>query len=109
MFWNRRKQVFQEFKTNLAFYSHAYIISYLPPSKCFGIREEVNSQGAIEAQIVLLEIVLLSSCKLYRWQRSGIVEAIERTSINQEWGGIFHQIYTDMNGEIDRELLNWRI
>jgi hypothetical protein len=109
MFWNRRKQVFQEFKTNLAFYSHAYIISYLPPSKCFGIREEVNIQGAIEKPLVLLEIVLPLSCKLYRWQRSGIIIEIERSSISQEWEQIFQQIYIDMYREIDRTVLNWKI
>jgi hypothetical protein len=109
MFWKRRKQVFQEFKTNLAFYSHAYIISYFPPSQCFGIREEVNSQGAIEAPVVLLEIVLPSSCKLYRWNRSGMIEEVERANISQEWESIFQQIYNDMTGEIDRPLWNWRI
>ena len=62
-----------------------------------------------EALIVLLEIVLLLSCKLYRWQRSGVLAEIERTSINQEWEPIFHQIYADMNGKIDRKPLNWSI
>lgn len=109
MFGQRKKQVFQEFKTNLAFYSHAYIISYFPPSQSFGIREEFNSQGAILTSIVLLEIVLPSSCKLYRWHRAGMIEDVERANIAHSWAPIFQQIYSDMTGEIDRELWNWKI
>ena len=109
MFWKHKKQVLREFKTNTGFYSHVYIISYFPPSQCFSIREDVNAQGAIEAPIVLLEILLHSSSQLYRWQRSGIIEQIEIASRKQQWEPIFLQIFKDMNGELDRKLLNWRI
>ena len=109
MFWKHKKQVLREFKTNTGFYSHVYIISYLPPSQCFGIREDVNTQGAIEDPIVLLEIILHSSSRLYRWRRSGIIEQIEIASRRQQWEPIFLQIFKDMNGELDRKLLNWKI
>ena len=109
MFWKRRKQVLQEFKTNIGFYSQLYIISYLPPSQCFSIREEVNSKGAIQDPIVLLEIILHSSSRMYRWRRLGIVEQIQLADKKQEWEPIFLQIFKDMKGELDRELLNWKI
>ena len=109
MFWKHKKQVLREFKTNTGFYSHVYIISYRPPSQCFGITEDVNAQGAIEVPIVLLEILLHSSSQLYRWQRSGIIEQIEIASMKQQWEPIFLQIFKDMNGELDRKLLNWKI
>jgi hypothetical protein len=110
MFWKRsRKQFLQEFKTSTGFYSQTYIISYLPPSQCFNIREEVNSKGAIEDPIVLLEIILHSSSRLYRWRRLGIVEQIQLADKKQEWEPIFLQIFKDMKGELDRELLNWKI
>lgn len=86
-----------------------YIISYLPPSQCFGIREEVNSKGAIETPIVLLEILLYSSSKLYRWQRSDAIERIQLANDKQQWEPVFLQIFKDMNGELERSLLNWKI
>ena len=109
MFWKRRKQVLQEFKTNIGFYSQLYIISYLPPSQCFSIREEVNSKGAIQDPIVLLEIILHSSSRFYRWRKLGIVEQIQLADKKQEWEPIFLQIFKDMKEERDRKLLNWKI
>jgi hypothetical protein len=109
MFWKHKKQVLQEFKTNTGFYSHIYIISYRPPSQYFGFTEEVNSRGAIQDPIVLLEIILHLSSRLYRWRRLGIIEQSEITSMKQQWEAIFLAIFKDMKGELDLKLLNWKI
>jgi len=108
MFWNRKQKVFQEFRSNIGFYPHAYVISYFPPSQSFTIREEVNFKSVCEMRIVLLEIVLPSSCKLYRCQDEGIIKDIECASIAQEWESIFQRIHADINREIDRKFLNWK-
>jgi hypothetical protein len=109
MFWKRQPQVLQEFKTNTGFYAHIYIISYLPPSDCFEVREEINPQGAIADPIVLLEVILQSSSRLYRWRRSGIVEQAKLADTRRQWEPILAQVFRDMKTELDRKLLNWKI
>ena len=110
MFWQRQQTKFlKEFGAHLKLYQRVYVISYLPPSQAFGIREELNNRAPIEKPLVLLEIEMPASCKLYRWQRAGVVEAIERANLEQQWQPIFQQIDRDMRRELDRRLINWRI
>jgi hypothetical protein len=110
MFWQRQQtRVLKEFGAHIELYQKAYVISYLPLSQAFGIREEINNRAPIEMPIVLLEIEMPTSFKLYRWQRAGIVEAIERTKIEQQWHQIFYQIDRDMRREIDKKLIKWTI
>lgn len=111
MFWRSKKQqqFLSKFTGEIGYYSQAVIISYFPPSHCFEIRGETNDRGVIEEPIVLLELVLPNNCKYYRWQRSSIITEIEYAGINQKWEPIFQRVYTDMLGEIDKKLLNWRI
>ena len=110
MFGKRyRKQFLQEFKSNKGFYSRIHIISYLPPSNCFEISEEVNPQGVVADPVVLLEIILHSSTKLYRWRRTEMVERATCASGDRDWEPILQLMLKDMTGEIGREIVNWRI
>ncbi len=104
-----RTQFLEEFKSNKGFYSRIHIISYLPPSNCFEISEEVNHQGVVTDPIVLLEIILHSSTKLYRWRRTEMVERAMRASGDQDWEPILQLMLKDMTREISKEIMNWRI
>jgi hypothetical protein len=84
--------VLKEFGAHIELFQKAYVISYLPPSQAFRIREEINNRAPIEMPIVLLKIEMPVSLKLYRWQRVGIIEEIERTKIEQQWHQIFYQL-----------------
>lgn len=110
MFWQQQQpKVLKEFGAHIELYPKAYVISYLPPSQAFGIREEINNRAPIEIPIVLLEIEMPTTFKLYRWQRAGIIEAIERAKIEQRWEPIFYQLDRDMCREIDKKLIKWSI
>jgi hypothetical protein len=116
VFWQRQQtRVLREFEAQIELYQQAYIISYLPLSQAFGIREEINQRAPIDKPIVLLEIEMPTSCKFYRWQREGTMAAIlqrrgcanDRAKIAQQWELIFQQIERDMRRELDRQIFNW--
>ena len=108
MFGQRRKtRYLTEFKSDLRYYRDVIVISYLPPSRAFGIRRDINPEGAIETPIVLIEVILSTSSKFYRCQRVGIIETIDRTTASQEWVPFFQQMCGDLYREIDRDLLSW--
>jgi hypothetical protein len=113
MFGQRRKtRYLTEFKSDIRYYREVIVISYLPPSRAFGIRRDINPDGAIETPIVLVEIVLPTCSRFYRCQRVGILEAIDRTVASQNWVNwvpVFEQICGDLYREVDRDLLHWRI
>ena len=107
MFGQRRKtRYLTEFKSDPRYYRDVIVITYLLPSRAFGIRKDINPEGAIETPIVLIEIVLPTSSKFYRCQRAGIIETIDRTTASQEWIPFFQQICGDLYREVDRELLS---
>lgn len=107
MFGQRRKtRYLTEFKSDPRYYRDVIVITYLPPSRAFGIRKDINPEGAIETPIVLIEIVLPTRSKFYRCQRVGIIETIDRTTASQDWIPFFQQICGDLYREVDRELLS---
>jgi hypothetical protein len=108
VFWQRQQtRVLREFEAQIELYQQVYIISYLPLSQAFGIREEINQRAPIDKPIVLLEIEMPTSCKFYRWQREGTMAAIDRAKMAQQWEPIFQQIERDMRRELDRQIFNW--
>jgi hypothetical protein len=109
MFWQSQARQLSELDIDLRYYRESIIISYLPPTQYFGIRKDVNFRGLAQDLIVVLELVLPTSRKLYRWNRSGMIEAIDRATATQDWEPIFQRVLGDINREIDRKLLNWRI
>jgi hypothetical protein len=126
MFWQRQQpKVLKEFGAHIELYQKAYVISCLPPSQAFGISKEINNRAPIVMPfakrplwgIVLLKIEMPTSFKLYRWQRAGIIEAIdsarrtlcERAKIEQQWEPIFYQLDWDMHREIDKKFIKWSI
>jgi hypothetical protein len=110
MFWQSRARQLSELEIDLRYYRESIIISYFPPTQYFGIRKDVNAHGLVQREcIVVLELVLPTSLKLYRWKRSGMIEAIDRATATQDWEPIFQRVLGDMNQEIDLKLLNWRI
>jgi hypothetical protein len=109
MFWQSQAQQLSELELDLGYYRQSIVISYFPPTGYFGIRKDVNSRGLAQDLIVVIELVLPTSRKLYRWNRSGMVEVIDRATATQDWEPIFRRVLGDMNREIDRKLLNWRI
>jgi hypothetical protein len=110
MFWQRKIGYLTEFTGEIGHYRQIILISYFPPSQHFGARKDVNSRrGLAQEPIVLIELVLATSLKLYRWNRLGMVEAIDRATATQDWSHIFQLAQTDIGREVDRELLCWRI
>ena len=109
MFWQRKTSYLREFTGEIRHYRQIIIISYFPPSQHFGARKDVNSRGIIQQPIVLIELVLATSSKLYRWNRSGMIEAIDQATITQDWSHIFGLAQTDIQREVERKLLHWWI
>jgi hypothetical protein len=108
MFGQRNKtRYLTEFRSDPRYYRDVIVITYLPPTSAFGIRRDINPEGAIETPIVLIEIVLPTSSKFYRCQRAGIIETIDRTTASQEWIPFFERICSDLYREVDRDLLSW--
>jgi hypothetical protein len=108
MFGQRNKtRYLTEFRSDPRYYRNVIVITYLPPTSAFGIRKDINLEGAIETPIVLIEIVLPTSSKFYRCHRVGIIETIERTTASQQWVPFFEQICGDLYREVDRELRIW--
>ena len=110
MFGQRRKtRYLTEFNSDPRYYREVIVISHVPPSRAFGIRRDINPEGAIETPIVLIEILMPTCSRLYRCHQVGIMEAIDRTTASQKWVPFFQQICGDLYREVDRDLLQWQI
>jgi hypothetical protein len=74
-----------------------------------GAWEENRDRAPIEVPIVLLEVELPKSFRRYRWQRPGMLEAVECAKTNKEWQLIFSRIDHDMRKELDKKIIEWTI
>jgi hypothetical protein len=95
MFWQSQAQQLSELEIDLGYYRQSIVISYFPPTGYFGIRKDVNSRGLAQDSIVVLELVLPTSRKLYRWNRSGMVEAITSGRLRQRSSYSYPGLGTD--------------
>jgi hypothetical protein len=109
MFGQRKTKYLTEFKSDPRYYRELVVISYLPPSRAFGIRRDINPEGVAETPIVLVEILMPTVSRFYRCQRVGILEEIDRVTASQDWVPFFQQICGYLYREVDRDLLHWRI
>ena len=107
MFWQSKTfkaKHLVEFKSDTCYCREVVIISYLSPSPACGVRKDVNLKGAIDTPLVLLGVVMPKSFGFYRWPRTGVIKAIERASISQDWESIFQQVSCNLHHEIDRRI-----
>jgi hypothetical protein len=85
MFCRRRQTKFlKEFGAQIELYQIVHIISYLPSSQMIGAWEKNHDRAPIEVPIVLLEVELPKSLRRYRWQRPGMLEAVERANTDKK-------------------------
>jgi hypothetical protein len=110
MFWQRRQtQFLKEFGAHIELYQIVHVLSYLPLSQTIGAWEENRDRAPIEVPIVLLEVEMPKSFKRYRWQRPGMLEAVERAETDEEWQLIFNRIERDLRRELDKKIIEWTI
>jgi hypothetical protein len=102
MFWQSQAQQLSELELDLGYYRQSIVISYFPPTGYFGIRKDVNSRGLAQDSIVVLELVLPTSKKLYRWNRSGMVEAITSGRLRQRSSYGYPRLGTDFPANFGR-------